>query len=57
MSTTGVCQICENAPAEHRCEQCGTLVCAAHFNRTQGLCVRCAGAGEPGPGVGPETMS
>jgi len=45
MSVSGLCQICEAAEARHRCEACGALVCADHYEAGHGLCVRCAESG------------
>lgn len=50
MSTTGVCQICENAEGRYTCGNCGSLVCEAHYVKELGLCTQCAEAprrGEP----------
>ncbi|SEO26995.1 hypothetical protein SAMN04487948_101440 [Halogranum amylolyticum] len=51
MSLSGLCQVCESTTAEHACDQCGTQVCEEHFDRTQGVCVRCASVRDEG-GVG-----
>lgn len=45
MSVQGLCQICENATAEHTCSQCGTAVCSDHYEEGLGLCVTCAQGG------------
>jgi hypothetical protein len=42
MSVADVCQVCEAAPARHTCDQCGSLVCDDHYERSHGLCVQCA---------------
>jgi hypothetical protein len=42
MSLETLCQICEAAPAEHRCSRCGALVCDAHYDEATGLCTECA---------------
>ena len=42
MSVTGLCSICEAAPARHMCEHCGALVCDDHFDQRVGVCVNCA---------------
>lgn len=42
MSLETLCQICENAPAEHQCFRCGALVCPAHYDESTGLCTDCA---------------
>jgi hypothetical protein len=48
MSVTGLCGVCERAPAEHRCDRCGTLACGTHFDAERGLCLDCAReAGRP----------
>lgn len=44
MSVETLCQICETAPAEHQCSRCGALVCATHYDETQGVCTECATA-------------
>jgi hypothetical protein len=49
MSVSGVCQICEGAEATHRCDRCGNLVCAEHFDARTGYCADCmrtVGSGE-----------
>ncbi|MFC3958557.1 hypothetical protein [Halovivax cerinus] len=48
MSVEGLCQICESRPAEHRCENCGALVCDVHFEGGLGLCADCAAQAQPG---------
>ncbi|APW98823.1 hypothetical protein CHINAEXTREME_13980 [Halobiforma lacisalsi AJ5] len=50
MSVSGLCQICESRPAEHRCDNCGTLACDPHFEPEKGLCADCAARADPGPG-------
>jgi hypothetical protein len=42
MSVTGLCQICENAPARHGCRYCGRQVCRDHWNEAVGACTPCA---------------
>ncbi|MFW6449134.1 MAG: hypothetical protein ACOC0X_06290 [Halobacteriota archaeon] len=42
MSVTGLCEICEAAPARHGCDRCGALVCVEHYDVGQGLCTVCA---------------
>ena len=42
MSLSGLCQICESNEAEYTCTQCGTPVCEKHYQRDNGLCIRCA---------------
>jgi methionyl-tRNA synthetase len=42
MSVSGLCQICQAAEAVDRCESCGNMVCAEHYDRQQGLCAQCA---------------
>ncbi|MFP4589868.1 MAG: hypothetical protein ACLFMX_06800 [Halobacteriales archaeon] len=53
MSVTGLCEICEAAPARHRCERCGAVVCDDHHDAQLGLCTVCArqarGGQPPGP--------
>ena len=44
MSVTGLCQICENAPARHDCRYCGRQVCRDHWNERVGACAPCAEA-------------
>lgn len=47
MSVTGLCQVCEEAQAEHTCPTCGTAVCQAHYDPVSGRCESCAiGDGE-----------
>ncbi|WP_176451172.1 MULTISPECIES: hypothetical protein [unclassified Halorubrum] len=41
MSVTGICQICEAAPARHGCPQCGRAVCEDHWSDDAGLCTAC----------------
>lgn len=48
MSVTGLCQICESKPAQHRCDNCGTLACSDHYEQEMGLCVDCASRADPG---------
>jgi len=36
MSVSGLCQICESRPAQERCSNCGTLVCAVHYEDSMG---------------------
>ena len=42
MSVTGLCQICEAAPARHTCSLCGRAVCATHWDAETGVCTECA---------------
>lgn len=42
MSVTGLCQVCEAAPANYQCDRCGILVCSAHYDEATGLCIDCA---------------
>ena len=42
MSVTGLCQLCENAPARHACQYCGRQVCRDHWSETVGACTACA---------------
>ncbi|WP_281195429.1 hypothetical protein [Halorubrum sp. F4] len=46
MSVTGLCQICENAPARHACRYCGRQVCKDHWNEAVGACTACAEVGK-----------
>jgi hypothetical protein len=48
MSVTGICDICENRTAEYSCSQCGSNVCAKHYDSEFEACLQCApsGAGE-----------
>ncbi|GAB3034612.1 hypothetical protein [Natronobiforma cellulositropha] len=48
MSVSGLCQICESRPATARCENCGTLACAQHYESGLGLCADCAAQAQPG---------
>ncbi|MFC4249489.1 hypothetical protein ACFOZ7_21580 [Natribaculum luteum] len=47
MSITGLCQICESRSAEHRCDNCGALVCEVHYDADLGLCADCAAQARP----------
>ena len=47
MSVGGLCAICESAPANRQCRQCGTFVCTDHYREGQGVCAQCA-TGGPG---------
>lgn len=42
MSVAGLCEICETATIEDRCDRCGNLVCEDHYDRDTGLCTDCA---------------
>jgi len=42
MSVGGLCQVCQSASAEQRCDRCGTLVCGDHHDAERGVCVECA---------------
>ncbi|MES3161418.1 MAG: hypothetical protein PPP55_07575 [Halorubrum sp.] len=42
MSVTGICQVCESAPAGHACRTCGRQVCDDHWNDGVGACAACA---------------
>ena len=48
MSVTGLCQICESRTAVERCDNCGTLACEQHYERSLGLCADCAATAQPG---------
>ncbi|CAI48959.1 uncharacterized protein NP_1736A [Natronomonas pharaonis DSM 2160] len=41
MSVAGLCEICESATVEDRCDRCARLVCADHYDRDSGLCTDC----------------
>ncbi|WP_174811892.1 hypothetical protein [Salinadaptatus halalkaliphilus] len=47
MSVSGLCQVCESRPAQERCDNCGALVCASHYERSHGLCADCATQADP----------
>jgi len=52
MSVTGLCELCEQAPAVDRCDRCGALVCREHFDEERGRCTRCVAevhGGDPTP--------
>lgn len=42
MGLAGVCQVCENARAEHACRLCGGHVCDTHWSDAIGACSACA---------------
>lgn len=44
MSVSGLCSVCEAAPARHACERCGALVCDDHYVASLALCTECARA-------------
>ena len=48
MSLTGVCDVCERAPATDTCTSCGSIVCRRHYVPARGACVSCAGEGVTG---------
>lgn len=48
MSVSGLCQICESRQAQHRCPNCGALVCEVHYDTELGLCADCAAQARPG---------
>lgn len=55
MSVGGICQVCEAASADDRCDRCGTIVCADHHDERRGVCVECAaelGVGDGSAGGG-----
>ncbi|WP_276272499.1 hypothetical protein [Haloarcula litorea] len=56
MSRTGLCQICESAPADHSCDQCGNLVCDDDWDDDLGFCAECAARARRG-GVGRDEAS
>ncbi|MDZ7701458.1 MAG: hypothetical protein U5J98_04975 [Halobacteriales archaeon] len=43
MSVSGLCQLCQSAPAKFRCGSCGALVCDDHYVPGVGRCTDCAG--------------
>lgn len=47
MSVSGLCQICESRQAQERCDNCGNLVCAQHYEGGLGLCADCAAQAQP----------
>lgn len=42
MSVGGLCQICEAKEGQYTCDNCGTFVCADHYDEETRLCVQCA---------------
>lgn len=42
MSVSGLCSVCEDAPADNQCTRCGSLVCREHFEEDSGCCIDCA---------------
>ncbi|WP_144922952.1 zinc finger HIT domain-containing protein [Halorubrum salsamenti] len=42
MSVTGLCQVCEAAPARHTCPRCGRAVCEDHWRDAGEICTACA---------------
>jgi hypothetical protein len=48
MSVSGLCQVCEAARADHRCPNCGSLVCDDHYAADAGVCADCASGDRPG---------
>lgn len=55
MSVSGICEVCENAPAIERCERCGAVVCRDHLDAELGYCTNCATevrGGDPSPDEG-----
>lgn len=53
MSVAGLCQVCQTANAERRCDRCGTLVCPDHHDDQRGVCVECVVDMGPSDGSGP----
>ncbi len=41
MSVSGLCQICQSRPAAARCDNCGTIACADHYEEGLGICLDC----------------
>lgn len=59
MSVSGICEICEDAPAVDRCERCGAVVCREHVATELGYCTRCASevrGGDADPERGEDTF-
>lgn len=54
MSISGICSVCQDAPADEHCDRCGTLVCREHFDETSGCCMQCANG--VGDGVRDDTF-
>ena len=52
MSVGGLCQVCQSAGADERCERCGAVVCADHYEPEFDVCVECTV--ESGAGDGPD---
>jgi len=42
MSVTGLCHVCEAAPASHTCPRCGRAVCEDHWDDDADICTACA---------------
>jgi hypothetical protein len=42
MSVSGLCEVCESARADERCEHCGAFVCLDHYDRDLAMCTACA---------------
>ncbi|MFB6111817.1 MAG: zinc finger HIT domain-containing protein [Halobacteriaceae archaeon] len=49
MSVDSLCQICQAARADYRCDRCGTMVCEAHFDRDRQRCAACLADTESAP--------
>jgi hypothetical protein len=45
MSVSGLCSVCETREARYSCENCGALVCQAHYQESRGVCADCACGG------------
>ncbi|WP_202614484.1 hypothetical protein [Halostella litorea] len=48
MSVSGLCSICQTREAQARCDQCGTMVCAQHYDESLGYCADCAAEASSG---------
>jgi hypothetical protein len=57
MSVSGLCSVCETRAARYSCDNCGALVCQAHYQESRGVCTDCASVdgGRRGSGAGSDT--